>query len=160
MIFFPFVIPAIIIFLLVSYTIIAWSQSHVLLFCEPMDCSPQGSSVHGISQARLLEWAAIHFCRGSSSPGDWPCVSCLAGDPLPLSHLGSPYTIVFMPKSTIQVLPAWRMCIIYLVTGCCQISHSWFFLLLLLNYLQFFLVKIVSYICPSPSVHLSLLLTK
>ena len=34
--------------------------------CDPMDCSPPGSSVHGISQARILEGAAIPFSRGSS----------------------------------------------------------------------------------------------
>ena len=33
---------------------------------DPMDCSPPGSSVHGITQVRILEWAAIHFSRGSS----------------------------------------------------------------------------------------------
>ena len=34
--------------------------------CDPMDCSPTGSSVHGTSQARILEWVAISFSRGSS----------------------------------------------------------------------------------------------
>ena len=34
--------------------------------CNPMDCSPPGSSVHGISQARILEWVSISFSRGSS----------------------------------------------------------------------------------------------
>ena len=34
--------------------------------CDPMDCSPPGSSIHGIFQARVLEWAAISFSRGSS----------------------------------------------------------------------------------------------
>ena len=34
--------------------------------CDPMDCSPPGFSVHGISQARILEWVAISFSRGSS----------------------------------------------------------------------------------------------
>ena len=34
--------------------------------CSPMDCSPAGSSAYGISQARVLEWVAISFCRGSS----------------------------------------------------------------------------------------------
>ena len=34
--------------------------------CDPMDCSPPGSSVHGILQARILKWAAIPFSRGSS----------------------------------------------------------------------------------------------
>ena len=38
--------------------------------CDPMDCSPPGSSVHGILQARILEWVAISFSRGSSAPSD------------------------------------------------------------------------------------------
>ena len=37
--------------------------------CDPMDCSPPGSSVHGILQARILEWVAITFSRGSFHPG-------------------------------------------------------------------------------------------
>ena len=41
-----------------------------------MDCSTPGSSVHGILQARVLEWVAISFSRGSSRPGDQTCVSC------------------------------------------------------------------------------------
>ena len=133
------------------------SFSLICHFWDPKDCSPPGSSIHGISQARLLAWAAICFCRGSSWPGDRLCVSCLAGRSFTTEPPGKPNTIVFIPNSTIQVLPAWRMYIIYLVSGCCQISHSWFFLLPLLNYLQFFPVKIISCICPSPSVHLSLL---
>ena len=40
--------------------------SPVQLFCDLMDCSPPGSSVHVISQARILEWVAIFFSRGSS----------------------------------------------------------------------------------------------
>ena len=39
--------------------------------CNPMDCSPPGSSVHGIFQARILAWIAIFFSRGSSWPRDW-----------------------------------------------------------------------------------------
>ena len=38
--------------------------------CNPMDCSPLGISVHGMFQARILEWVAIPFCRGSSAPRD------------------------------------------------------------------------------------------
>ena len=38
---------------------------------DPMDCSPPGSSVHRILQARILEWVAISFSRGSSWPRDW-----------------------------------------------------------------------------------------
>ena len=43
--------------------------------CDPMDHSPPGSSVHGISQARILEWVAISSSRGSSWPRDWTQVS-------------------------------------------------------------------------------------
>ena len=46
---------------------------------DPMDCSPQGSSVHEILQARILEWATIPFSRGSSRLRDWTRVSCIAG---------------------------------------------------------------------------------
>ena len=42
-----------------------------------IDCSPSGFSVHGISQARLLEWVAISFSRGSSQPRDWTHISCI-----------------------------------------------------------------------------------
>ena len=41
-----------------------------LTLCDPVDCSPSGSSVHGISQARILEWVAISFSRGSLQPRD------------------------------------------------------------------------------------------
>ena len=43
--------------------------------CELVDCSPPGSSVHGILQARILEWVALLTSRGSSQPRDWTCVS-------------------------------------------------------------------------------------
>ena len=52
--------------------------SHVRL-CDPMDCSPSGSSVHGILQARILECVAIPVSRASSWPRDWTRVSCIAG---------------------------------------------------------------------------------
>ena len=44
-----------------------------------MDCNPLGSSVHGIFQARILEWVAIPFSRGSSWSRVWTWVSCIAG---------------------------------------------------------------------------------
>ena len=47
--------------------------------CDPMDYSPPGSSVHGILQARILEWVAIFFSRVSSQPRDRTQVSCNAG---------------------------------------------------------------------------------
>ena len=45
---------------------------------DPMDCSPPGPSVHGILQARILEWVAIPFSRGSSWPRNWIWVSYIA----------------------------------------------------------------------------------
>ena len=47
--------------------------------CNPMDYSPPGSSVHEILQARILEWVAIFFSRGSCQPRDQTRVSCIAG---------------------------------------------------------------------------------
>ena len=50
-----------------------------LTLCDPMGCSLQSSSVHGIFQARVLEWVAISFCRGSSQPRDRTRVSHIVG---------------------------------------------------------------------------------
>ena len=60
--------------------------------CDTLDCSPQGSSIHGILQARILEWVAISFSRGSSRPRDRTHVSCVfcTGRRVPY-HLGIPY---------------------------------------------------------------------
>ena len=62
-----------------------------LTFCDPLDYSPPGFSIHGISQARILEWVATSSFRGSYWPRDWTSDSCLlhwqAGS-LPLCHLG------------------------------------------------------------------------
>ena len=46
-----------------------------LTLCDCMGCSPPGSSVHGILQARILEWVAISFSWWSSQPGDWTGIS-------------------------------------------------------------------------------------
>ena len=42
---------------------------------DPIDCSPPGSSVHGISQARILEWVTLSFSRRSSQPKEWTHIS-------------------------------------------------------------------------------------
>ena len=59
---------------------------NLVRLCKPMDCSPPGSSVHGIPQARILEWVAISFSKGSSQPRDQTHVSRIEADSLPLSH--------------------------------------------------------------------------
>ena len=57
--------------------------------CDPMDCSPPGSSIHGILQARILEWVAISFPRGSSDPGIEPGSLALQADALTSEPPGS-----------------------------------------------------------------------
>ena len=64
------------------------AQSRLTL-CNPLDCSMPGSSVHGIFQARTLEWVAISFSGGSSLPK--PTSPALQADLLLLSHQGSPF---------------------------------------------------------------------
>ena len=59
--------------------IVAWSCPTV---CDPMDCSPPGSSLHGILQARILERVAISFSRGSSQPRIKPGSPALQADSL------------------------------------------------------------------------------
>ena len=75
-----------------------FSQSCPTLW-DPMDCRLQGSSVHGIFQARVLEWVAISFSRGSPWPRnqtwDWHCRQTLYH----LSHQGSPYLKSTFPET-------------------------------------------------------------
>ena len=63
---------------LASGPFVKWSRS-VVSDCDPVDCSPPGSSIHGILQARILEQVAISFSRRSSQPRDLTQVSCIAG---------------------------------------------------------------------------------
>ena len=60
-------------------TLCAQSLQSVPTLCDPMDYSPPVSSIHGILQARILEWVAISFSKGSSWSRDWTWVSCIAG---------------------------------------------------------------------------------
>ena len=63
----------------VIFVVVIYSLSGVWLFCDSTDCSPPGSSVHGILQARILEWVATPSSRGSSQPRDPTHISCTAG---------------------------------------------------------------------------------
>ena len=62
-----------------------------LTLCNPTDCSPPGSSVHGILQTRILEWIAIPFFRGSSNMGIEPRSPALQADSLPTELQGKPF---------------------------------------------------------------------
>ena len=65
-----------------------------LLRPDPMDHSPPGSSVHGISQTRILEWVAISFSRDLPNPGNEPGSPAWQEDSLLLSHQGSPSHLI------------------------------------------------------------------
>ena len=75
---------------------------------DPMDCSPPGSSVHGILQARILDWAAVPSSRGSSWPRDWICIShifCICRWVLYHQyHLGSPSSSLIINWNTFVLL--------------------------------------------------------
>ena len=60
-----------------------------LPLCDHINCSPPGSAVHGIPQARMLEWVAMPSSRGSSWPRDWTCISYV-------SCIGRPYCADFI----------------------------------------------------------------
>ena len=62
-----------------AQVVLKWSEvcQSCPALCGPMDCSLPGSAVHGIFQARILEWAAISFSRGSSQPRDRTQVFCI-----------------------------------------------------------------------------------
>ena len=76
----------------IKYSTCLIAQSCPIL-CDPVDCSPPGSSVHGILQARILEWIAISFSKGSSQPKDRTHILSLVADSLPAEPSGKPNKI-------------------------------------------------------------------
>ena len=75
--------------------------SHVQFFCDPMDYSPPGSSVHGILQARILEWVAISFPRDLPDPGIKLGSPALQEDSSPSEPPGKPSPLLVGLNSTI-----------------------------------------------------------
>ena len=73
-----------------------------LTLCK--DCSPPGSSVHGIFQARTLEWVTVSFSRGSSRPRDQTHLLHCILDSLPLSHQGSPLMAIRIHINVLESL--------------------------------------------------------
>ena len=81
--------------------------------CHPVDCSPPDSSVHGIFQARIQEWIAIFYFKGSSWPRHWALISASSHwqmDSLQLSHLGSPGPVVLDLKLLEAIRIIWKAC--------------------------------------------------
>ena len=86
-----------------------------LTLCDPMDCSPSGSSVHGIFQARILEWVAISFSRGLPDPGIEPASpesSALAGGFFTTEPPGKPCIVLEQQKRRLLLFSfvSWRSC--------------------------------------------------
>ena len=69
-----------------------------LTLCDPLDCSPPGPSVHGILQARVLEWVAVPPFRESSRPRDWTGFSSIAGRFFTTEPPGSPIWCWYITK--------------------------------------------------------------
>ena len=103
------------ILLCISHYEHAESPQLCLTLCSPVDCSVLGSSVHGILQARILEWVAMPSSRGSSRPRNQICVSvvpALQADSLLMSHQRSPLTIAVSHKNnfiTLQIPPVYHL---------------------------------------------------
>ena len=97
-----------------------------------MDCSLPGSSVHGILQARILEWVAIPFCGGYSWPRDWTQVSCLAGRFFTMRKwtllLLSPVRLFATPRTTAQAslsfTASWSLLRFRPLSWCCYLTMS------------------------------------
>ena len=88
--------------------------------CDPMACSPPGSSVHGISQARILKWIAIFFLQGIFlTQGLNLHLLHWQADSLPLSHLGSPYG----PYFSNQIMITQNSSNTYMVQATCVILN-------------------------------------
>ena len=107
------------------YVVVVVTQS-CLTLCDPMDWSLLGSSVHGILQARILEWVAIPFSRGSSPPRDWTQVFCVAGRFFNcIRHQGSPGIRL---KFTLHIQVGWFAFLKQLLgwQGSGSLGLSWF----------------------------------
>ena len=111
------------------------SHSVVSLF-DPMDCSLPGSSVHGIFQARTLEWVAISFCEESSHSRDWISVSrvsCIGGWIPHLCTAWKAHTITTWPATALLGSLCWirdnacspSTCTLMFMTALYTISKTW-----------------------------------
>ena len=111
------------------------AQSVVSAICDPIDCGPPSSSVHGIFQARILEWVAISLSRESSWPRDWTHNSCISSTGRWVPHHCTTREVPQCVKASLRmcVSPAifqGKHCVwahfIYriLCTWCCQIPAN------------------------------------
>ena len=94
-----------------------------LSLCNPLDCSPPGSSVHGILQARILEWITMPSSRRSSKPRDQTrdsCSSCTAGRFFTAEPPGKPITWIYHSLFCIhQLMNVWVAPSLAIMHKCC-----------------------------------------
>ena len=89
-----------------------WVSQSCPTLCDTVDCSPSSSSSHRILQARICEWVAIYFSRGSAQPRDQIWVSCIAGRFFTIwaTRIGINVVIIF------KKVP---------IGGCCSVTQSY-----------------------------------
>ena len=91
-----------------------------LTLCSPMSCSPSGSSVHGILQARMLEWVAMPSSRGSSQTRELTWISCIAGGFFTPELPGKPGNFTGITSNLESDVRR-----IVLVAICSLLTHGW-----------------------------------
>ena len=100
----------------------------VWFFCDPMDCSPPGSSVHGIFQTRILKWVAMTSSMGSSPPRNQTQVSCIAGGFCTAWATREVFESLSVRFSSVQLFSHVQLFVTPWITACqasLSITNSW-----------------------------------
>ena len=108
-------------------TSITCMLSHVL-FCSPLNCRLSGSSVAGISQAKILKWVASFFSRGSSPPGNWTqisCASCIGSGFFTTAPAGKPANICWIIEKARGFQKNIYFCLINYTKASVWITTNW-----------------------------------
>ena len=120
-----------------------------------MGCNPPASSIHGIFQARTLEWVVISFSKGSSWPRDWTLFSCLAGGFFPTEPPGRPpvkHRLIFLkPFCIYDLFPLLMPSVSFrlgLALGTNSPWSQWFYTKK--AYLSFLRIRVTQQSCCSP----------
>ena len=112
--------------------------------CNPIDCSPPDFPVHRISQAKILEWVAISFSRGSFRSRDHTCISCIAGGFFTTEPPGKPMYLSVSMKVKVKFLSRVRLFATPWTAACqassLSITNSW-------SLLKFISIELVMQYC-------------
>ena len=91
--------------------------------CDTMDCSPLGSSVHGILSARVLDWVTISFSRGSSQCRDQTWVSCIEGGLFTIESQPSYRFFIWLKFYAFSMRGSWNN--IHITRNTFQVWYYW-----------------------------------